>query len=65
MTEIDTYTGLDEEQSIKLHLKRALYRIKAALVSIYAPICLLIYHINNHALLCTYSICVVVERKAG
>ena len=33
MTEIDTYTELDQEQTNKLHLKRALYRLKAALVS--------------------------------
>jgi hypothetical protein len=31
--DVDTYTGLDQEQANKLHLKHALYRIKAALVS--------------------------------
>lgn len=33
MTEIETYTELDQEQTNKLHLKYALYRIKACLVS--------------------------------
>jgi hypothetical protein len=34
MADIDTYTELDQEQTNKLHLKYALYRIKAALVSL-------------------------------
>ncbi|XBJ06767.1 hypothetical protein VPH35_012384 [Triticum aestivum] len=32
MTEIETYTELDQEQTNKLHLKYALYRIKACLL---------------------------------
>ncbi|CAM0879201.1 unnamed protein product [Alopecurus aequalis] len=32
MTPIDTYTELDQEQFMELHLKHALYRIKAALL---------------------------------
>ena len=65
MTEIETYTALDQEQTNKLHLKSALYRIKACLVSYISPIYRCSYLFINLSyitwkimppLLCAYSI---------
>ena len=47
MTEIETYTELDQEETNKFHLKYALYRIKACLVSqLLIHICLLLIYIS-------------------
>jgi hypothetical protein len=76
MPDIDTYTWLDQEQTNKVYFKHALYRIKAALVSLspipYQCSYLSVYYNLSYSihklscpLICTYFICVVVERKAG